>query len=62
MQTVTRRADGTPRSGRMRGMSLRTRPLEHEATLPDGQIVRVRVGIVEDSYIAALEPPADTLR
>ena len=36
-------------------MSLRTNPLEHEATLPDGRIVRVRVGIVEDSYIPARE-------
>jgi hypothetical protein len=39
----------------MRGVSLRTSPLEHEATLPDGRVVRVRVGVAEDSYIPARE-------
>jgi hypothetical protein len=32
-------------------MSLRGAPLEHEVKLPDGRVVRVRVGIAEDSYI-----------
>src|SRR4051812_7688532 len=32
-------------------MSLRGEPLEQEATLPDGRVVAVRVGIAEDSYI-----------
>ena len=33
-------------------MSLRGRPVEQTASLPDGREVRVRVGIAEDSYIA----------
>lgn len=33
-------------------MSLRGAPLEQDVTLPDGRVVRVRVGIAEDSYIA----------
>ena len=36
-------------------MTLRGSPLEHEVTLPDGRIVRVRVGVAEDSYIPARE-------
>jgi hypothetical protein len=36
-------------------MSLRGEPLEHEATLPDGRVVAVRVGIAEDSYIPRRE-------
>ncbi len=32
-------------------MSLRGEPLEQEATLPDGRVLSVRVGIAEDSYI-----------
>jgi hypothetical protein len=32
-------------------MSLRGEPLEQEATLPDGRVIAVRVGIAEDSYI-----------
>ena len=36
-------------------MSLRARPLEQEATLPDGRAVVVRIGIPGDSYIAASE-------
>ena len=35
-------------------MSLRT-PLERDATLPDGRLVHVRVGVPEDSYIPARE-------
>ena len=36
-------------------MSLRAGPLEEEATLPNGAVVRVRVGIAEDSYIPERE-------
>ena len=32
-------------------MSLRGEPLEQEATLPDGRVLRVRVGVPDDSYI-----------
>ena len=32
-------------------MSLRAHPVERTATLPDGRVVRVRVGVPEDSYI-----------
>ena len=32
-------------------MSLRGAPVEQEATLPDGRVVAVRVGVAEDSYI-----------
>jgi hypothetical protein len=34
-------------------VSLRTNPVERLATLPDGTVVRVRVGVAEDSYIAS---------
>lgn len=36
-------------------MSLRGEPVEATATLPDGRALRVRVGVPEDSYIAARE-------
>jgi hypothetical protein len=36
-------------------MSLRGEPVQAEATLPDGRVVSVRVGIVEDSYIPQRE-------
>ena len=36
-------------------MSLRGRPVEKSAKLPDGREVRVRVGVPEDSYIPARE-------
>jgi hypothetical protein len=36
-------------------MSLRGNPAEHEATLPDGRRVAVRVGVAEDSYIPRRE-------
>lgn len=36
-------------------MSLRGTPLEQEATLPDGRVVAVRVGVAEDSYIPRRE-------
>jgi hypothetical protein len=32
-------------------VSLRSHPIEREAKLPDGRLVRVRVGVVDDSYI-----------
>jgi hypothetical protein len=35
-------------------MSLRT-PLLRDATLPDGRVLHVRVGVPEDSYIPARE-------
>ena len=35
-------------------MSLRT-PLERDATLPDGRVVHIRVGVPVDSYIPARE-------
>lgn len=37
----------------MPGMTLRAGPLEHDATLPDGRVVHVRIGIPEDGYIRA---------
>lgn len=36
-------------------MSLRGEPLEQEATLPDGRVVRVRIGVPDDSYLAKSE-------
>ena len=36
-------------------MSLRGRPVERTATLPDGRAVRVRIGMAEDSYIPSRE-------
>ena len=35
-------------------MSLRS-PILHDATLPDGRVVHVRVGVPDDSYVAARE-------
>jgi hypothetical protein len=35
-------------------VSLRT-PIERDATLPDGRVVHVRVGVAPDSYIPARE-------
>ena len=32
-------------------MTLRAGPLEHDATLPDGRSVHVRIGLPEDGYI-----------
>jgi hypothetical protein len=34
-------------------VSLRSNPVERVATLPDGRVVSVRVGVAEDSYIAS---------
>jgi len=36
-------------------MSLRGRPVERTASLPDGRDVQVRVGVPEDSYIPRRE-------
>jgi hypothetical protein len=36
-------------------MSLRGEPLEREATLPDGRVVAVRIGLADDSYIRRRE-------
>ena len=36
-------------------MTLRGSPVEETATLPDGRVVRVRVGVPQDSYIAQRE-------
>ena len=36
-------------------MSLRGRPVEQTASLPDGREVRIRIGVPEDSYIARRE-------
>jgi hypothetical protein len=36
-------------------VSLRSAPLEVEATIPDGRTVRVRVGVPDDSYIPKRE-------
>lgn len=37
------------------GVTLRGQPLEREATLPDGRVLLVRVGLAEDSYIPRQE-------
>ena len=36
-------------------MTLRAGPLEHEATLPDGRVVQVRIGLPDDGYIRPSE-------
>jgi len=36
-------------------MTLRANPVERDATLPDGSVVRIRVGVPADSYIAQKE-------
>jgi hypothetical protein len=36
-------------------MSLRTEPIEQTATLHDGRLITVRVGVPEDSYIPRRE-------
>jgi hypothetical protein len=42
-------------------VTLRANPVEDEATLPDGRVVQVRVGLADDSYIAARELNTVTL-
>ena len=36
-------------------MSLRGKPAEQTATLPDGKVVAVRIGVADDSYIPKRE-------
>jgi hypothetical protein len=36
-------------------MSLRGTPVNEDATLPDGRVVHIRIGVPNDSYIAARE-------
>jgi len=36
-------------------MSLRGTPIEQEAQLPDGRVFLVRVGVLDDSYVARRE-------
>lgn len=36
-------------------MSLRGEPVEQTATLPDGRVVRIRVGVPDDPYIPKRE-------
>jgi hypothetical protein len=36
-------------------VSLRGRPVEQTASLPDGRQVRIRIGVPQDSYIAPRE-------
>jgi uncharacterized radical SAM superfamily protein len=42
-------------------VSLRGNPIEREATLPDGRVVRIRVGVADDSYISQQELDTVTL-
>jgi hypothetical protein len=42
-------------------VSLRGEPIEREATLPDGRVVRVRIGVPDDSYIAKRDLDTVTL-
>jgi hypothetical protein len=42
-------------------VTLRSNPIERDATLPDGRVVRIRVGIADDSYIAKQELDTVTL-
>ncbi len=42
-------------------MSLRGRPVEQRATLPDGRDAALRIGVAEDSYIARSEIETVTL-
>jgi hypothetical protein len=42
-------------SAKMVQMSLRSAPLEAEVTIPDGRIVRIQIGVPDDSYISKRE-------
>ena len=44
-----------------RGVSLRRTPLERDVTLPDGRVVRIRIGMAQDSYIPASQLDTVTL-
>jgi hypothetical protein len=45
----------------MWAVTLRSNPVERDATLPDGRVVRVRVGLADDSYISPRELDTVTL-
>jgi hypothetical protein len=40
-----------PILGQNARVTLRSGPLEHDATLPDGRVVHIRIGLPEDGYI-----------
>jgi hypothetical protein len=42
-------------------VSLRRTPLERDVTLPDGRVVRIRIGVAQDSYIPASQLDTVTL-
>jgi hypothetical protein len=42
-------------------VTLRANPVERDATLPDGRVVRVRVAVADDSYIPSRELDTVTL-
>jgi hypothetical protein len=42
-------------------VTLRAGPLERDATLPDGRVVHVRVGLPEDGYVKAKDIETVTL-
>jgi hypothetical protein len=42
-------------------VTLRENPVEHAATLPDGRIVTVRVGVAEDGYVESGDADAVAL-
>ena len=44
-----------------RGVSLRSAPLERDVTLPDGRVIRIRVGMALDSYIPVSQLDTVTL-
>jgi hypothetical protein len=46
---------GWPVRENPRRVSLRGDPVEQTATLPDGRVVRVRIGVPDDSYIPRRE-------
>jgi hypothetical protein len=52
---------GGPTVGKNGGVTLRAGPLERDATLPDGRVVHVRVGLPEDGYITPKDLETVTL-
>jgi hypothetical protein len=42
-------------------MSLRGTPVDEDATLPDGRVVHVHIGIADDSYVPARERDTVTI-
>src|SRR3954465_6223869 len=59
--TPTHSACGSRLLWQTPAMTLRANPVERDATLPDGRVVRVRVGIADDSYISKSELDTVTL-